>query len=1269
MGNKPLSSNPLEKFVLSSSSDDDSTQVVEDKKLLISLYEIYKTFKQNPNAYKEYKAEEEKQSEQSTLIINKEADDSSGGSQRKATKAKTYQLILLNLLMKKYKNEVIYALLFRLIRYLLCEEDFLVLLLKNPTDQISSITLGDEMRITPFLFIEGCELLNELLITLQTHSLLAEKQLQILFKIYLIPMRFDCPEYNSNPKCMRVLCKLFYNCVKLLLVLQERTKFAKSSFIRDYFDFQKNILNDFNSKNLFKAFVHLIDRAKIDTLLEQLMAMQDAKALLEETKEEMSNAMKDDIMNKENTTEDEISKLIKEDIECDYNKESKVQVNDLKETVPFLIMDTLMLLNNIDFIFTEKIIKPDTENEIGLLLRFVFNNMSRIIIESNDDDNTCMSDFEKNFYVKLVQEILSYIISYFTSYCACNNSYQDDSMCLLHPSDKGFPNKIDLLFEIYEKAVNEELKFLVSVLFCAIGINREVFRSLFQRNILNSTTSYIIAYIKAAFNHSNNKLDDVNESNTNNGSGIIDLNKAKEEKRKERLSQINKLVKLISFIAGDERVYGKIKHVAYFGKYFDVVLLLFYINAPCYRVNVLNAMNVFTLYDTCKLIFYERRNKQVQLKLLKHIEDLYVELTSCNALANELLNHKADIMKQIEEGQEEEAKPKLYENSDLNENLLANAKQTFNVIASDFALLISIFVNLMISTHFERNIQILTNNKSNQMFYFNTNYIDMSNEPVNEDTNDDDNDETNVTGVFHKYHSFFRKLKAMKQELAKPLHCNSSKRLAKFVFQIPLAIAIYNPNARMVIQGDNDYGGTYNEDVSGVSNELYGDLFNLNGLLELLQQNRKDNEILHKVLFAINRFCCKRTEMKFIFDALKNIIKEVKTFLVDKNIPLYVSRECFRLLCTLSTRIDSCFLWLKFDSSKLTIDNSNSNDIVLKYMNDDLNWEDKTVKQYQYETETKSVITASIKQSMLEAQGTEDKQIKQLPVNGIQPYNKSMGVFTFDKHFIYLPQPIVLTNDNDSSYTIWFRFYNPVPNNSKWHTLLQDSTGLISIVAIDSSTKRIGSFLNNGDFVDSGIDLSKHNLKHKWLQVAIVFKSFGYEGQSNVIGELKWYLNGEVVKAEMQVMHYVNGKAKRYHSNKYIMANNIQYIGNSRDYNEPFGAFCDVRIYKGCKRDDEIKMMYTSDERNVSNNNRNEILKMLFEELHKECVVFAMNVSYVSEEVLLFLVKFVNSLMSDKRYRWPFTNFAFIMKISNEGYEYTRLEVKKHLVKYLQIVS
>ena len=122
MGNKPLSSNSLEKFILSSSSDDDTTQVIEDKKLLISLYELYLTFKHNPNAYKEYKAEEEKQSEQSTLIINKEADDATSGSQRKATKAKTYQLILLNLLMKKYKNEVIYALLFRLIRYLLCEE-------------------------------------------------------------------------------------------------------------------------------------------------------------------------------------------------------------------------------------------------------------------------------------------------------------------------------------------------------------------------------------------------------------------------------------------------------------------------------------------------------------------------------------------------------------------------------------------------------------------------------------------------------------------------------------------------------------------------------------------------------------------------------------------------------------------------------------------------------------------------------------------------------------------------------------------------------------------------------------------------------------------------------------------------------------------------------------------------------------------------------------------------------------------------------------------
>ena len=1136
MGNKPLSSNPLDKFVLSSSSDEDSAQVVEDKKLVVSLYEIYKAFRQNPNAYKEYKAEEEKQSEQSTLIINKEADDSSGGSQRKATKAKTYQLILLNLLMKKYKSEVVYALLFRLIRYLLCEEDFLVLLLKNPTDQISSITLGDEMRITPFLFMEGCELLNELLVTLQTHSALAEKQLQILFKIYLIPMRFDCPEYSGNSACMRALCKLFYNCVKLLLVLQERTKCAKSSFIRDYFDFQKNILNDFNSKNLFKAFVHLIERGTVDALLEQLATMQDASALLDEAKEEMASAaMAADVLSKDTATEDEVCRLIKEDIERDCKKESKVQAKDLKQTIPFLVLDTLMLLNSIDFIFTEKIIKPDIEHEIGLLLRFVFNNISRVVEGDDADDKVNgISEFERNFYVKLVQEILSYIIFYFTAYCTCNNAFQDDAVGLLHPSDKGFANRIDLLFEIYEKTADEELKFLVSVLFCAIGINREVFRSLCQRNMLNTTTRYIIAYVKAAFHYINNSARDEGEgenSNSSNNSGIkIDLNKTRKCTTNERLSQINKLVRLISFVTGDERVYGKIKHVAYFGRYFDVVLLLFYINAPCYRVSVLHAMNVFTLYDTCKLIFYERRNRLVQLKLLKHIEDLYVELTSCNALANELMNHKADITKQIEEGQDEEAKPKLYENSDLNESLLANAKQTFNVIASDFALLISVFVNLMMSTHFERNIQILTNNKSAQLFHFNPNYVDVAAE--------DNDDEANVTGMFHRYHLFFRKLKAMKPELAKPLHGNSALRLAKFVFQIPLAIAMYNPNARMVIQGDNDYGGaSCSEDVSGVSNELYGDLYNLNGLLELLQQNRRDNQILHKVLYAINRFCCKRTELKFIFDTLKSVVREVKTLLVEKGIPLYVSRECFRLLCTLSTRIDSCFLWLKFDSPKLTIDSSNSNDVVLRYMNDELNWEDNTTKQYQYEAEAKSVITSSVKQSMLSAQGTEDKQIKQLPVNGVQPYNKSMGILTFDKHFIFLPQPIVLTNDNDSSYTIWFRFYNPVPSSAKWHTLLQDSTGLISLVAVDSSMKRIGSFLSNGDFVDSGIDLSKHSLRHKWLQVAVVFKSFGHEGQSNVIGELKWFLNGEAVKEEMQVVHYVRGKARRYHANKYIMAN------------------------------------------------------------------------------------------------------------------------------------
>ncbi len=132
--------------------------------------------------------------------------------------------------------------------------------------------------------------------------------------------------------------------------------------------------------------------------------------------------------------------------------------------------------------------------------------------------------------------------------------------------------------------------------------------------------------------------------------------------------------------------------------------------------------------------------------------------------------------------------------------------------------------------------------------------------------------------------------------------------------------------------------------------------------------------------------------------------------------------------------------------------------------------------------------------------------------------------------------------DLSKSFTITFFFYNPVPNTERYHTLLQDSTGIGGLIVIDTTRKKIGCFSVDGEFVDSGFDLGVDVYDQKWIFFALSYQKIG--------DSTKIYFNLDC-KQE-------NAKLEE----KIILPNHVQYIGNSRDYDEPFGAICDLRIYK-----------------------------------------------------------------------------------------------------------
>ena len=1235
MGNQQINSSSIESFVLS--INEDEVQNIEESQLMSSLFNLYKIFQKNPNAYIDFKKSEEKQIVNANLVLNKEG-ESEGSSSSKITKAKKYQSILLNLLMKKFDNEIIYLLLFKLISYIVNEKEFLNAFMKNGLEQLCVLILGIEKKLSKIVFIEGCELLNKLMCIFHTKPSLLEKQLSTLFKIFSIPKKLNEKEYMSDYNMNLKLCQLMKNCIILLVTIQEILKTLKFAIQKDFTDFIKNIINDYASSSLLVNLINAIEIEKINNIVNQINLI-NSKTMLEDTISNFSNTPTPKEAEKKEQSINELSCMIKAEIEKDNLELMKMNTNT-QNSFPIIVISIFKMLNKISFVFTEKIIKPEVE--IEKLITFILNN------ESNITQNYSSSDIYKQYYMILVQEILSFLTSFFISFCLNNNQAQDDSISVLYVTDKSFEKKISILFNIFQNSLNEEIKYLISTLFCAIVINRQVWANLSTKNVIKPTSYCILSYIKNTFN--------------------ANLIQNRKDIFNQRITKISKYIDILVFLS-NTAIYSKIKHTAYFTTYFDSLLLLFYINSPLFRFEVLNAMNVFTLYDDCKISFSEKKNEKVQLKLISHIEELFGELENSNKIAEDLTLQKNELLQKMETAKEI-FKNKITENSDLMESFFVNTKLNFNIAANEFGILISIFVNLMINNHFEKKIDILCHHNINEIFSFTAKAQSISNDT------DKENQKINITqeiGKFFKYHNFFLNLKTLKQELNKPLQSDNTMKLSRFTFQIPLAILMNNPTSQIIISGEKD-------DLGSAFSEMKGDLFNLNAFIELLQQNKTDYDLCHKIIFTITRFFCKESETKALFENIKSLIGEIKLILALPDIPLFLSRECFRLFCTLSIRIENCYLWLKFDSSKLTLDTANSNDVVLKYMDDNLNWSLKsnptilTVKGDDSLSSTPNfqAYNQNITHHNYNAKidpAVEGRVIR-LPYLKVEPYNKTMGIITYSKHYFLLPRPLILSSEIDSSFTLWFRFYNPVINTTKWHTLLQDRNGLISLIAIDSTGSRLGSFVNNGDFVDSGINLMDDELKNRWLQVAVVFKSIGVKEESKVIGELRWYLNGVPINHRLKVYTMNNGNKESYYTNKYILPDNIQYIGNSRDYSEPFGAFCDVRIYKAFKDDEEIMSLYRNDEQKIKNEIGDyDIQKLLFKEIGETAVQFAMNTTFLSEEVLLFFVRFINNLMTNIDFRQRFVNFALVMKLCGEGFEYDKIEVKKELTKYLQIIS
>lgn len=121
---------------------------------------------------------------------------------------------------------------------------------------------------------------------------------------------------------------------------------------------------------------------------------------------------------------------------------------------------------------------------------------------------------------------------------------------------------------------------------------------------------------------------------------------------------------------------------------------------------------------------------------------------------------------------------------------------------------------------------------------------------------------------------------------------------------------------------------------------------------------------------------------------------------------------------------------------------------------------------------------------------------------------------------------------------------------------MQSSIGLGGLIVVDKYCSRLGSFTEEGIWIDSGINLKKETLKNRWVNVIM-----SYSSRLNQT-KLNYYLNGKLKKCLLK--------------EKIVFPSTIKYIGNCKDYDEPFGAICDLRVYNHFVNDMKAHEIYSS---------------------------------------------------------------------------------------------
>lgn len=264
------------------------------------------------------------------------------------------------------------------------------------------------------------------------------------------------------------------------------------------------------------------------------------------------------------------------------------------------------------------------------------------------------------------------------------------------------------------------------------------------------------------------------------------------------------------------------------------------------------------------------------------------------------------------------------------------------------------------------------------------------------------------------------------------------------------------------------------------------------------------------------------------------------------------------------------------------------------------------------------------------------------PYKKITLYKNIKGCIFHAEHSIKLSRSLNLGN----SFTILVRIFNPCPDTGRFHTLLQSNQEVGGLIVIDKHRSSLGCFTEDGKWLDSQIDLCHHTITYRWIHIALSYQEI--EGNS----KLSFYLNGKITS--------------QYLDEKNVLPKTVKFIGNTSDYSEPFGIWCDLKIYKSLLDDQDINDDCRDKYYNESFST--ELNFNIYSLLAISLKGKILNSSEESDENRLYFTKLLNLLLVNYNENYMFSDYDSFLKIINYS-NTNNIQLKEEVLKYVMTLA